>query len=312
MKMLRFAPFITAVLVLAWIAPISAQAPINRDEPTKDAIDWQFTITAKEKETIFVDQPLRIDARLLYKGQDDFKGFAQIADGFAFLTIWHKEQKLFLPISHLRGLHTEIDVPDAAGRSYATNSSSVGDFVILYDYHRSSEFVFHSPGKYVILVTLMVFAGANADNFREIRIQSNPIYLEVVSPPDNEKAALELWRSMQRWKELIEKYPDSSYTATAKSLLNPTGTTQQLFPDDARLNAKITIDFPEQTQYSKILESYTKQTGVVLDASEEIKLRKMSSAKITTDLRSEMRRISEVLKASWERKEDKYVISKVR
>jgi hypothetical protein len=91
-----------------------------------------------------------------------------------------------------------------------------------------------------------------------------------------------------------------------KELLFP----EDLFSDDKRLDTKVVLDFPEFTSSEKVLDSLSKQSGIPLDASANIKQHRMKCIRMTVDLRSEMFNLIRLMKASWTRRGDGYFLSK--
>jgi hypothetical protein len=82
---------------------------------------------------------------------------------------------------------------------------------------------------------------------------------------------------------------------------------EALFPDDKRLDAKVSVLFAEPTAYGVIFQEFTRQSGVPLDAPPAIKGLKPMVAE-DNSLRTVMRNHASHMKGAWKRRGDGYFL----
>ena len=172
-----------------------------------------------------------------------------------------------------------------------------------------------------------VFQGENYP-YKDFRIASNAITINVQDIPESLRPALELWQGkeqatiimqdafyevkdysegLRKLKELIRRYPSSPYAVIAKQHLTKIGDPEfnQLFPDDRRLDQQITYEFPQVTPLEEVLTRFSKQTRVPLSLAPDLKRQSLRSLRLTETLRNAMKGLIGS-KSKWIREGDGY------
>ncbi len=205
-------------------------------------------------------------------------------------------------------------------------------FSLLFDFEHE-KYVFEEAGQYEIRILPRIYAGQDVLSSKILNVTSDPLLLTVNAVPEKFLPALALWRGkeqarimvqvegydqavelpqgLQKLKELIRLYPDAPYAATAEHRLKKIGDPElnALFPEDRRLDAKIEVDFPKLTPYQDVFESFTKQSGVTLSFTPELKDGRIVTLKQTSLLREAMKNLTGH-SSKWEKKGDGYLLRK--
>ncbi len=96
--------------------------------------------------------------------------------------------------------------------------------------------------------------------------------------------------------------------AARKGFIDQIGPLPAPFPKDRRLAVKVVADFPELTSIDKVLASYSKQTGITLEASPFLHRCRQSGDRMTLDLGEEMGYLARTFAAEWKPRGDGYYL----
>jgi hypothetical protein len=227
------------------------------------------------------------------------------------------KEKPALFMDYTRGDVAGDYVPPGFGLTYPEGYVRERDVTLLYDFGRS-EYLFHAPGEYTLRVLLDIWEGDRLETYKVLRLASNSLALTVQDVPQKSQPAVQLWRGreqaivmlsdslqeaqrfpagLSKLQELIQRCPATTYAKLAKEHLSKLETEGSLFPDDKRLDRKVSISFPEMTPLDEVFAYVAKETKVPLSLDDSLKKRRLKSFPLDT-LREFMKWMS-AYKAQW-------------